>query len=107
MGNKSPAPFLKKPLCMGDLSPACKIFIERPVIATEPNLSIFILAHSHVLSLCIAEKLRSHSAEVIGNIHAIFKRTNKLGNLFSSHFVIAFANVSGQSLKATANHLRC
>ena len=29
-GNKSPALFLKKPLCMGDLSPAYKIFIERP-----------------------------------------------------------------------------
>ena len=24
--------FLKKPLCAGDLSPACKIFIERPVV---------------------------------------------------------------------------
>ena len=31
VGNKSPTPFLKKPLCMGDLSPALKIFIERPV----------------------------------------------------------------------------
>ena len=30
-GNKSPALFVKKPLCMGDLSPARKIFIERPV----------------------------------------------------------------------------
>ena len=29
--NKLPAPFLKKPLCTGDLLPACKIFIERPV----------------------------------------------------------------------------
>ena len=76
------------------------------IIATEPNLSIFILALSHVLSLRIAEKLRSHSAEVIGNVHAIFNRTNKLGNLFSSLFVIAFANVSDRSLEATANHLR-
>ena len=30
-GNKSPALFLKKYLCTGDLSPAWKIFIERPV----------------------------------------------------------------------------
>ena len=30
--NKLPAPFLKKSLCMGDLLPASKIFIERPVI---------------------------------------------------------------------------
>ena len=37
VGNKLPALFLKKPLCTGDLSSPCKIFIERPVI---PNLSI-------------------------------------------------------------------
>ena len=30
-GNKSPALFVKKPLCTGDLLPALKIFIERPV----------------------------------------------------------------------------
>ena len=29
-GNKSPVPFLEKPLCMGDLLPAREIFIERP-----------------------------------------------------------------------------
>ena len=48
------------------------------IIATEPNLSIFILALSQVLSLRIAEK---HSSEVIGNVRAIFNRTNILGNL--------------------------
>ena len=31
MGNKSPALFVKKP-CVGDLSPAHKIFIELPEI---------------------------------------------------------------------------
>ena len=31
-GNKSPALFVKKPHCMGDLSPARKIFIERPEV---------------------------------------------------------------------------
>ena len=30
-GNKSPALFLKKPLCTGDILPVHKIFIERPV----------------------------------------------------------------------------
>ena len=30
MGNKSPALLVKKPLSTGDLSTACKIFIERP-----------------------------------------------------------------------------
>ena len=34
-GNKSPALFVKKPLCMGDLSLARKIFIERPVTPSE------------------------------------------------------------------------
>ena len=29
-GNKSPALFVKKPFCTGDLSPACKVIIERP-----------------------------------------------------------------------------
>ena len=77
------------------------------IIATEPNLSIFILPLSYVLSLLIAEKLHLHSAEVIGNAHAIFNRTNKLGDIFSSHFVIAFADVSGRSLEATANLLHC
>ena len=32
MGNKSPALFVKKPCCVGDLSPAHKIFIELPEI---------------------------------------------------------------------------
>ena len=31
VGNKSPALFVKKPLCTDDLSPARKILIERPV----------------------------------------------------------------------------
>ena len=29
VGNKLPALFVKKPLCMGDLLPTCKIFIEK------------------------------------------------------------------------------
>ena len=29
VGNKSPVLFVKKPFCMGDVSPAHKIFIER------------------------------------------------------------------------------
>ena len=77
------------------------------IIATEPNLTIFLLDPSQVLSLYIAEKLHSHSAEVIGTVHGIFNRTNKLGNFSSSHFLIALANVSGQSLEITTNHFRC
>ena len=54
-----------------------------------------MFALSQVLSLRIAKKQRSHSAEVIGNEHAIFNSTNNLGNLSLSHFLIAFVNLSG------------
>ena len=37
-GNKSPALFVKKPLCTGDLSPTHKIFIEKPVIVMKSSL---------------------------------------------------------------------
>ena len=30
VGNKSPVLFVKKPCCTGNLSPVCKILIERP-----------------------------------------------------------------------------
>ena len=33
--SKLPMLFVKKPLCMGDLYPGCKIFIERPVNPTS------------------------------------------------------------------------
>ena len=37
-GNKSVVVFVKKPLCTGDLLPACKILIERP---EKCNLTTF------------------------------------------------------------------
>ena len=77
------------------------------IIATGPTLFIFIIALIHILSLRISEKLHSHSAKVIENVHAIFNRTNKLGELSSSHFLTGFVNVSGRSLEDIANHLRC
>ena len=40
VGNKSPALFLKQTRCTGDLSPARKIFIERPVVAHKKNFTI-------------------------------------------------------------------
>ena len=40
--NKSPALFLKKPLCTGNLSPTYKIFIESPVKSIVP---IMLLVH--------------------------------------------------------------
>ena len=37
VGNKSPLLFVKKPRHMGDLSPARKIFIERPADPSDPT----------------------------------------------------------------------
>ena len=43
-GNKLPVLFVKKPLFMGDLLPACKIFIERPEFCIL-TISIHALAY--------------------------------------------------------------
>ena len=84
--------------------PAAKNFLRQKKV-------IIFLSKYETLSnrndFVLFSTLASLIVEVIGNVHAIFNRTNKLGNLSSSHFVIAFANVSGQSLEATANQLRC
>lgn len=69
-----------------------------PIIATEPSLSIFILALSQVLSLPIAEKLHSHSAEVIGNVHD-FQQNQQVRESFLNAFLNVFANVSDRSWK--------
>ena len=37
-GKKSPALFVKKSLCKGDLLPVLKIFIERPAIYFNPKV---------------------------------------------------------------------
>ena len=49
VGNKLPMPFLKKPLCMEDLLPTCKIFLERPEnsFLDSPNLSPFEISTNH------------------------------------------------------------
>ena len=52
------------------------------VIAPKSNLSLFMFSLSQVLSLSIAWKLRSHSAEVIENVHVITNRTNMLRKSF-------------------------
>ena len=75
------------------------------IIATEPNLSIFIFTLGQVLSVRTAEKLRSHSTKVIENVHVILN-TKKLESLSSSYFLIALAKVPGRSLESTTNHLR-
>ena len=85
-GNKSPALFVKKPLCTGDLSSARKIFIERPVtywifcdISTTINwihfMSIFIsigelllIINPPLFSSIIISSLRIKPSLITGTI---------------------------------------
>ena len=43
VGNKSPVLFVKKSLCMGNLLPACKVFIERSVIVIVATILVIII----------------------------------------------------------------
>ena len=43
VGNKLPTLFVKKPLCMGDLSPTRKIFTGRPAIIIIKIIIIIII----------------------------------------------------------------
>ena len=54
VGNKLPVLFVKKPLFMGDLLPACKIFIERPefCIFDYFNTCFGVLSHRATLICC-------------------------------------------------------
>ena len=49
-GNKSPAPFLRKPLCLDDLSPMRKIFIETPDSAKRLILHAWKKSSSQVIT---------------------------------------------------------
>ena len=64
VGSKSPKLFVKKPICTGDLSPTCKIFIERPALLFEQILHLFVFllltqvnTHSQWLLLSISVAL--------------------------------------------------
>ena len=58
-GKKSPVLFVKKPLCIGDLSPVQKIFIERPVTLNynssnnEVGITVMPMTTSQIFSLWI------------------------------------------------------
>ena len=57
------------------------------------NLSVFIVLRSHLRCLLIAEKLLSHSQDVTGSVHAIFRSTKIFGKWSSSRSLIAVASV--------------
>ena len=75
------------------------------ISAREVNRSFFILLLSQFRNLLIAETLLSHSHDVTGNVHPIFKSTNKFGNLFSSHFFTDSASVEGRHSAKIEDHL--
>ena len=66
------------------------------IIATTSNLSILIFTLSEVLGLRMTEKLHSHSAEVIGNVHD-FQQNQQVRESFLNAFLNVFANVSDRS----------
>ena len=68
------------------------------IIATTSNLSILIFTLSEVLGLRMTEKLHSHSAEVIGNVHD-FQQNQQVRESFLNAFLNVFANVSDRSWK--------
>ena len=68
------------------------------IIATTSNLFILIFTLSEVLGLRMTEKLHSHSAKVIGNVHD-FQQNQQVRESFLNAFLHVFANVSDRSWK--------
>ena len=76
VGNKSHALFVKKPLCTGDLLPARKIFIERPVF-------VIILMHRfQPQEILLLQELLLLQAVIL------FKENNHLLKLHKQHLKI-------------------
>ena len=75
------------------------------ISAREVNRSVFILLLSQFRNLLIGGKLLSHSQDVTGNVHPIFKSTNTFGNLFLSHFFTDSARVEGRDSVEVEEHL--
>ena len=79
VGSKSPTLFVKKPLSMGDLLPACKIFIERP------DCTHFVLWN---MSNCLCE------CHTFTNVLLHKLQTFSFCRLFLLYFLICFFKVS-------------
>ena len=62
-GNKLPMLFVKKPLCTGNSSPACTIFIERPALGRD--MKHVNLEHTMHLLNMFASMLYNYTAENI------------------------------------------
>ena len=73
-------------------------------MASDPSLSVVLLALSHVLNRLIGEKLRSHPEDVKGSVHPIFRSSKRFGYWISSHFLMTLASVSALSSRSTVDH---
>ena len=63
------------------------------IIVKAANLSVFIVLHSSVRCLLIAEKLLTHSQDVTGSVHAISRSTKIFEKWSLSNSLIAVATV--------------
>ena len=73
------------------------------ISAREVNWSVFTLLFSQFCNLLIVEKILSHYQYVTGNLHPIFKSTDKFGNLFAFHFFTDSASVECRDLVELEN----
>ena len=65
VGHKSPVLFVKKPLCMSDLLPPCKIFVERPA------LCICLLMEKKSLNLKATIKMLTFQKKIVLEVFLI------------------------------------
>ena len=75
------------------------------IIAKAVSLSVFIVLHSHVRCLLIAEKLLSHSQDVTGSVHMIFRSTKIFRKWSSSDPLIAVVSVDPHCDFGRSSHL--
>ena len=65
-------------------------------VATELRQSDFIVDLNHVLNLLMAEKLRTHSAEVTAKVQPIFIKVKTIWNFNLSQCLIASVRLAGR-----------
>ena len=70
--------------------------------ASDVRRFVVIDERSQMFNLRIVENVRSHSADVTGSVHAIFKSMYKFGYLCLSHSLIDCAKEVGLSLSPKA-----
>ena len=101
-GKKSPALFLKKPLCTGDLLPTHKIFIERP--KKPPWFYLLNFLHQHkTRALFVNTEYQYWSIAFLqmtyNSFHTCFLK--KVSKIFMKNFFLTFFLQAKLHLKST------